>query len=116
MASLDVSFQKSLCPFFCGQCGLVSVNIAKLPRGQVMTVCPSFQTPGCTQYGIPPVSLHDLRPVPWWKKFFKRSKSDATVSSAIQWGYREATADGHICPECREMKLRFSRFPSLMFD
>lgn len=108
--------EQSKFPFFCGQCGLVSVNIAKLSRGQVVTICPSCQSPGCTQYGIPPVSLHDLRPGPWWKKFFKRPTSYANLSPAIQWGTREAATDGHICPGCREMKLSFSRVPSLMFD
>jgi hypothetical protein len=108
--------EQSSFPFYCRQCGLVSVNIAKLPRGQVVTTCPSCQSSECTQYGIPPVSVHDLRTVPWWKKLFKFSKSDAPATSAIQWGNREASDDGHICPGCREMRLRFSRFPSLMFD
>ena len=45
-------------PFLCAHCGLVSVNVAQLPRGQVVTECPDCHAPGCTQYGIPPVSLH----------------------------------------------------------
>lgn len=107
--------EQSNFPFYCGQCGLVSVNIAKLPRGKVVTVCPMCQLQGCTQYGIPPVSLHDLRPVPWWKKWFKLSKSESP-DATIQWGNREASLDGHRCPECLEMRLHFSRYPSLMFD
>jgi hypothetical protein len=114
--SRNTFLDQSSFPFFCGQCGLVNVNVAKLPRRQVATLCPVCQSPGCTQYGIPPVSLHDLRPVSWWKQFFKLSKSATPATSVIQWGNREASEDGHRCPGCREVRLRFSRFPSLRFD
>jgi hypothetical protein len=103
-------------PFLCAHCGLVSVNVAQLPRGQVVTECPSCHAPGCTQYGIPPVSLHDLRPVPWWRRWLQARKTEPSPPHALQWGERQASEADHRCPSCREMTLRFSRFPTLMFD
>jgi hypothetical protein len=114
--SRSTFLEQSSFPFHCGQCGLVSVNIALLPRGQVVTDCPVCKAPGCTQYGIPPVSLHDLRPTPWWKRLLMLSKKEAPPATNLQWGNREASEDGHKCPKCHEMQLRFSRVPSLMFD
>ena len=102
-------------PFYCDECGLVSVNVALLPPEQVVTRCPVCEKWGCTQYGIPPVSLYDLRPVPWWKKLFVLFIT-RNRSAALRWDDRKASEDGHKCPRCHEMQLRFSRFPSLMFD
>ena len=102
-------------PFYCNACGLVSVNIAPLPDDAIKTTCPKCGESDCTQYGIPPVSLVDLRPKPWWK-FQRKDHSDAQESAAITWGNREATEKGHICPKCKKMSMRFSNMPSLMFD
>lgn len=102
-------------PFYCRACGLVSVNVAKLPDDVVSTSCPECGESDCRQYGTPPVSLVDLRPKPWWK-FPKKSSTNVGDSAAIQWGHREATEHGHFCPKCKEMSMRFSNFPELMFD
>ena len=103
-------------PFFCNDCGLVSVNVAKLPRGQTVTECPNCRAAGCTQYGIPPVSLHDLRPLPWWRRWLQARKTDPVPPHVLQWGEREASEADHLCPNCRQMTLRFSWFPTVMFD
>lgn len=107
--------ENSSFPFFCDHCGLVSVNVAQLPDGKVVTNCPKCNAPACTQYGVPPVSVHDLRPLPWWRRWFRPSNVQA-VDSNIAWRSREASEEGHRCPQCREMSMRFSRYPCLMFD
>lgn len=106
----DASF-----PFYCKACGLVSLNISKLHNDVTSVNCPKCGMCDCRQYGIPPVSLVDLRAKPWWK-FLKRYTLNIGKASAIQCGYREATEDGHICPKCKKMSLSFSKFPDLMFD
>lgn len=108
--------EESWFPFYCEQCGLVSVNIAQLPDNQVVTKCPTCQTKGCTQYGVPPVSTYDLRDTPWWRRLFTPRTARTESPTSIQWGNRKASEEGHRCPACREMSLRFSRSPSLMFD
>lgn len=108
--------EESWFPFYCERCGLVSVNVAKLPLNQVVTKCPTCQGKGCTQYGVPPVSKYDLRDVPWWRRLLISTKPRTNPPASIQWGSRMASEIGHRCPACREMNLRFSRSPSLMFD
>ena len=103
-------------PFFCQDCGLVGVNIAELDDKTSSTVCPCCGARACTQYGVPPVSLYDLRRKPWWRRLGSNKMQAPTDQAKIAWGRREATLKGHVCPACREMSLEFSRFPDLMFD
>jgi endogenous inhibitor of DNA gyrase (YacG/DUF329 family) len=102
-------------PFSCAKCGIVDVNVAKLEDDVYQVICPQCGTDGCTQYGVPPASLHDLRPKSWLKRLI--SKEDQEPQKVhIQWGDRQASQKGHRCPSCNEMTLEFSQYPTLMFD
>ena len=105
--------EKSLFPFYCKNCGLVEVNIAVLPDKVFEAPCPTCDAAATVQYGVPPVSKHDMRPKP--KKFWQRQEP-IREQAVLQWRQREASESGHICPACQEMTLKFSRMPSLMFD
>lgn len=107
--------ENSTFPFYCKDCGLVAVNIAKLSDEVTEAACPTCGRDGCMQYGTPPVSLWDLRPRPWWRSLFWKKHGPAT-SKAFQWGGREVTEGGHLCPACQRMNLRFSHRASVMFD
>ncbi len=108
--------EHSLFPFYCQRCGLVGVNVAKLADKEVSTACPQCESAGATQYGVRPVSVHDMR----WKprRFWEIWKKDEPPppESVLNWGGREAAETGHICPACQKMTLKFLRFPTLMFD
>jgi hypothetical protein len=108
--------ENSAFPFFCDECGLVRVNIAKLANDVYVTACPQCGAQGCTQYGVPPVSLQDLRPKSWWRRILGEKQLESSSSEVIMWGNREASLTGHRCPACRQMTLEFSRCPDLMFD
>jgi predicted RNA-binding Zn-ribbon protein involved in translation (DUF1610 family) len=108
--------ENSAFPFLCNGCGLVSVNIAKLARDVYVTNCPQCGAEGCTQYGTPPASLHDLRPKPWWRRMMGEKQLEMSSSKVIMWGKRQAALTEHHCPACGQMTLEFSRYPDLMFD
>ncbi|MEI7785833.1 MAG: hypothetical protein WCK08_15695 [Betaproteobacteria bacterium] len=108
--------ETSYFPFYCKDCGLVEVNIAKMPNKVCSCSCPECGTQDCTQYGTPPVSLVDLRPKPLIRRLLNRGKEEQLESVTIAWRNREATLKGHLCPSCKEMTLEFSRFPTVMFD
>ncbi len=112
----DSFFRDSAFPFLCKDCGLVSVNIAKLANDVYVTSCPQCGARGCTQYGVPPVSLHDLRPKPWRRRIMGEKEHEISSSETITWGSRQATLTGHHCPRCQKMTLEFSKYPDLMFD
>ncbi len=103
-------------PFHCKSCGLVQVNVAKVPDEVSSCDCPECGTADCTQYGTPPVSRHDLRPKSWPSKLLKKAAEEPSDSATIAWGNRQAALKEHLCPACKEMSMEFSRFPSVMFD
>ena len=105
--------EKSLFPFYCKNCGLVEVNISILPDKAFDAPCPTCYAAYTVQYGVPPVSQHDMRPKS--KKFWQQQ---VTISeqAVLQCRQREASESGHICPACHEMTLKFSPIPSSMFD
>lgn len=105
--------QKSLFPFYCKSCGLVEVNIAVLPDKVFEAPCPTCGAAGTVQYGVPPVSQHDMRQKP--KRFWQRQEPQRE-QAVLHWRQREASESGHICPACHKMTLKFSQMPSLMFD
>lgn len=109
--------EQSSFPFYCSDCGLVEVNVAKLPGYCTESTCTSCSKESITRYGIPPVSLFDLRPPPA-KKFwqFWKKKWSAPHKAALQWGNLEASESGHICPSCHEMTLKFDKHSSILFD
>lgn len=102
-------------PFSCTKCGVVDVNVAKLEDDVYQVICPQCGTGGCTQYGVPPVSVHDLRPQSWLRRMVGK-KSKENEPEHISWGNRQASQKGHRCPSCNEMTLEFSQYPTLMFD
>jgi predicted RNA-binding Zn-ribbon protein involved in translation (DUF1610 family) len=108
---------QSAFPFYCSDCGLVEVNVAKLSDHCTEAPCPSCGKENITRYGIPPVSLYDLRPPPA-KKFWQvwRKKWSPSHSGALRCWNLEASESGHICPSCREMTLKFDRHSSILFD
>lgn len=110
--------QESYYPFYCQSCGLVEVNVAPLARDCTETVCPHCHAAGATQYGVPPVSLHDMRRTPDKAKgrFWKKQKPQTRPQAALQCWSREASESGHLCPACHKMTLKFSLMPSVMFD
>jgi len=109
--------EESAFPFYCSDCGLVEVNVAKLSYHCTEATCPGCGKENITRYGIPPVSLHDLRPPPakkfwqFWKKKWTRSHR-----AALQWGPLEATESDHLCPSCNNMTLNFDRRSTIRFD
>lgn len=98
-------------PFYCVSCGIVSVNVARLPDRVTELNCPKCKSYTAIQYGVPPVSVHDFSPKGW--RFWR---SEPTVEPQIQWGSRQASEDGHICPECKKITLKFSKDPGILFD
>lgn len=108
--------ERSHFPFLCNVCGIVDVNVAKLARDVCVTSCHECGANGCTQYGVPPVSLQDLRPKHWWQRLFGEKQLEMSSSEVIRWGNRQASLAGHRCPVCGYMTLEFSRYPSVMFD
>lgn len=105
--------EKSMFPFYCAHCGMVDVNVAQVPDSKTKTLCPTCGAADTIQYGVPPVSLHALRPN--LKKFWQK-QSSSKEQAALQWGSREASESGHICPACHNMTLTFSMMPSILFD
>lgn len=108
--------EQSKFPFYCQRCGLVGVNVAKLSDKVVSTACPQCESDGATQYGVRPVSVHDMRWKPRWFWEIWKKDEPPPPDSVLSWGGRGATEAGHRCPACRKMTLKFSRFPKLMFD
>ena len=90
-------------PFYCQQCGLVSVNIAaflgasrsedspqKRREGTNPPTCPKCGNKSLDQYGVPPASI-----------------ANATRRLALQaWDFK-AYEKGNLCPACKQMTLVF---------
>jgi hypothetical protein len=105
---------RSTFPFYCGNCGIVHVNVSRLPDGVDRTKCPKCRAEDCTQYGVSPVSLHDMRPKPWWYLGVTNKDQGESHLTDITLGERRAGQNGHLCPKCKSMNLRFSL--SVLFD
>lgn len=81
-------------PFYCKDCGLVSVNVQ-----EKKLACPSCKSTEINEYGKLPISIRDEN-----DKF-----------AAIEWGHYKAYRHGNLCPSCKEHTMRFG--PSkIMFD
>lgn len=95
-------FQKeSFFPFFCVDCGLISVNIA-LKKNQNKPCCPKCGAKKIHQYGKSPASVLEIH--------------DESDTPALQWSQYQANPHGNICPACKRMTLVFARMPSILFD
>lgn len=92
---------------------MVDVNVAQVPDSKTKIPCPTCGAADTVQYGIPPVSLNDLRPK---RKLFWQKQEQKKEQAALQWRSREASATGHMCPACHQMKLNFSQMPTILFD
>jgi sorbitol-specific phosphotransferase system component IIC len=109
--------EESVFPFYCCDCGLVEVNVAKLSDQCTEATCPICGKKNITRYGIPPVSLFDLRPPPakkFWQ-FWKKKWMPSHIAALRCWNL-EASESGHICPSCHEMTLKFDKNSSILFD
>lgn len=109
-------------PYYCGSCGIVSVNIAKLKIDD-QPPCPKCGGADVHQYGKHPVSIPVAEPQPasrWdaTKKWLTNYPTAPTVSvnrRALQWGAWETNELDNLCPACKKMTLVFS-VVSVMFD
>jgi RNA polymerase subunit RPABC4/transcription elongation factor Spt4 len=81
-------------PFYCKDCGLVSVNVQ-----DKNLVCPDCNSTEINEYGIPPISI--------------RNENDKYP--AIEWGNFKAYKNGNLCPICKEHAMIFGH-PQMMFD
>ena len=81
-------------PFYCKDCGLVSVNVQ-----DKNLICPTCESSDIHEYGKPPISIRD--------------ESDEYV--AIQCGNFKAYRHGNLCPSCKEHTMRFGP-TQIMFD
>lgn len=104
---------RSYFPFYCKNCGLVEVNVAVVPDEVTAVTCPQCNAAPAVQYGVPPVSLHDMRP-----KSCEVDQGHVAPRKqvALQRWRREASEGGHLCPACLKMTLKFSLMPRIIFD
>jgi hypothetical protein len=108
--------ENSKFPFYCACCGLVAVNVAPLSDSQTDVECPTCRSQRAIQYGVRPVSEHDLiRDRKRFWQFWKKAEAVLT-DGALEWGNRKAALKGHTCPACKAMTLEFSRYPNILFD
>ena len=84
--------EKSSFPFYCKNCGLVDVNVARPERS-----CPTCNSVEIVQYGKPPVSLTHPE------------------IGGVQWGEYCAPLMGNLCPKCSKFTMVFTA-PNLLFD
>jgi hypothetical protein len=119
--------EQSYFPYHCADCGLVSVNIAKMVQGP-LPPCPNCHSPEFYPYGTSPVSIPIPKPTRWslateWvadRLGLEPGKASGTsVRSnrrAFQWGDWEANVYDNLCPACKQMTLVFDSMPLVMFD
>ena len=124
-------------PYYCANCGIVSVNIAKLKTGD-NPPCPTCNGAEIHQYGLPPVSipLPPPKPTPRPKAqglfafLFGRKPVQAPPApdavatpptlvrenrGTLQWDGYEANEFENLCPACKQMTMVFST-AAVMFD
>ena len=129
--------EKSYFPYYCGECGIVSVNIAKLKADDIPP-CPTCHGAEIHQYGLPPVSVPLPLPKPppqpkarglfaflFGRKPVKVQLAPEAVATppplvrenrrTLQWDSYEANEFENLCPACKQMTMVFST-ASVMFD
>lgn len=75
--------QHAYFPFFCKQCGLVTVNVAN------KLSCPSCQSADIKEYGKPPITL------------------EPEVNTYIQYSGYSADNPYNYCPSCKRYTMSF---------
>jgi len=88
LTSGNLSREVSHAPYFCVECGLVSLNIREEPHR-----CPWCKSEKVKPYGFLPISL-----LP--------SLNDKKLPVICRREYK-IYQDGHLCPECKQMSLSF---------
>ncbi len=133
--------ENSQFPYYCDQCGLVSLNIAIVERGQKL-LCPQCCSQSFYQYGRLPVSVPLSAPQnkSTWEKmgvcfdtfvtnigFGQRQTGEIPNETAangfavrynrvaLQCGGWDANIYENLCPACKQMTLVFEPM-SEMFD
>ena len=125
--------ENSKFPYYCANCGIVSVNIAKLETGD-KPPCPNCNGAEIHQYGLPPVSipLPPPKPIPRPKArgpfafLFGRTPVQAPPEvgapapvrenrRTLQWDQYEANEFENLCPACKQMTMVFNT-ADVMFD
>lgn len=105
----------SLFPFYCKNCGLVHVNIAKLSDDVYVTVCPECGKDGAVQYGRSPVSLDDAQIQALLDDRADKGRP-AFIPGGFEWSGRKAGGIGHLCPACKKMTLEVKPGLDVCFD
>jgi hypothetical protein len=75
--------ERAYFPFFCKQCGLVTVNVARSPT------CPSCQSTDIKQYGKAPMTL------------------EPEIDAYIQYSGYFADSRYNYCPACQRYSMNF---------
>jgi RNA polymerase subunit RPABC4/transcription elongation factor Spt4 len=76
-------------PFYCRDCGLVNVNIAKGEK-----ICPECESIDVTQYGDSKISI------------------PTDHNKVLEWGSYHSGSRGHLCPNCKSQKMVFNWYGS----
>jgi len=76
-------------PFYCHDCGLVDVNIAKDE-----IICPKCKSKDLTQYGDPKITI------------------PTEHNKVLEWGNYHCGSKGHLCPKCKKQTLTFDWYGS----
>ena len=90
--SMSEYMEKCYFPFYCKDCGLVSINFRITPIH-----CPDCESIDVKEYGKHPISI------------------ESTEYSFLQCFNYGAPKKGNLCPECKEMTLEFQN-PEIFFD
>ena len=90
--SMSEYMEKCYFPFYCKDCGLVSINYRITPIH-----CPDCESVDVKEYGKHPISI------------------ESTKYSFLQCFNYGAPKKGNLCPECKEMTLEFQN-PEIFFD
>lgn len=95
-------------PYYCEDCGIVSVNVAKILYHNELAICPICGRSDIAQYGKHPVSI----------EMDSIIQSDTTIQNrtALNWRSFYSKAYGNLCPNCMDMTLYFEPMPSLTFS
>ena len=78
-------------PFYCGHCGMVSVNIS-----QDQLICPQCESLDVIPYGD------------------QRITETSGAYKSVQWGNYASASSGNLCPDCHKKTMKFSL--EMLFD